>query len=62
MVDEYDLNEKIKTLARKDEIKTSVTKVELKIGQDKIVKLQTYDLTFCFLVTVTLIIMEHNFA
>ena len=37
-------NEKIKTLATKEEIKTSVTNAELK-AISKIVKLQTYDLT-----------------
>ena len=35
---------KIKTLARKEETKALATKTELKVKQDKIVKLQTYDL------------------
>ena len=38
------MNEKIKTLATKEEIKKLPTKAELKAKQDKIVKLQTYDL------------------
>ena len=38
------MNEKIKTLPTKDEIKRLATKAELKAEQDKIVKLQTYDL------------------
>ena len=41
LVNEYDLNEKIKTLTTKEEIKTLATKAELKAEQDKIVKLQT---------------------
>ena len=45
LVNEYDLNEKIKTLAIKEEILTLATKAELKAEQDKIVKLQTYDLS-----------------
>ena len=36
---------KIKTLARKEETKALATKTELKVKQDKIVKLQTYDLS-----------------
>ena len=36
---------KIKTLARKEETKALATKAELKVKQDKIVKLQTYDLS-----------------
>ena len=39
------MNEKIKRLATKEEIKTLATKVELKAEQDKILKLQTYDLS-----------------
>ena len=39
------MNEKIKTLPTKDEIKRLATKAELKAEQDKIVKLQTYDLS-----------------
>ena len=41
LVNEYDLNEKIKTLATKEEIKTLATKRELKAEQDKGAKLQT---------------------
>ena len=48
LVNESDLNEKIKTLGTKEEIKTSATKAELKAEQDKIIKLQTYDSkSFC---------------
>ena len=36
---------KIKTLARKEETKALATKTELKVKQDKIVKLQIYDLS-----------------
>ena len=43
-VNKFDLNEKIKPLPTKIEIKTLATKAELKAEQDKIVKLQTYDL------------------
>ena len=46
LVNEFGLNEKIKTLAT-EEIKTLATKAELKAEQDKIVKLQTYDLSLC---------------
>ena len=46
LVHEADLNEKIKKLATKEEIKTLVKKPELKAEQGKIVKLQTYDLSF----------------
>ena len=45
LVNEYDLNEKIKTLATIEEIKTLAAKGELHAEQDKIVKLQTYDLS-----------------
>ena len=45
LVNESYLNEKIKTLATKEEIKTLAAKVKLKAEQDKIVKLQTYDLS-----------------
>ena len=44
-MNESNLNQKIKTLASKEEIKTLATKAELKAEQDKIVKLQTYDLS-----------------
>ena len=39
------MDEKIKTLATREELKTSATKTELKVEQDKIVKFQTSDLT-----------------
>ena len=42
---ESDLNEKIKTLAIKEEIKKISKKAELKAKQDKIAKLHTYDLS-----------------
>ena len=45
LVNESYLNEKIKTLATKEEIKTLAPKAELKVEEDKIVKLQTYDLS-----------------
>ena len=45
IVNESGLNEKIRTLSAKEEIKTLATKTELKAEQDKIVKLQTYDLS-----------------
>ena len=44
LVNESDLDKKIKTLATKKEIKTLAIKTELKAEQDKIVKLQIYDL------------------
>ena len=44
LVNESGLNEKIRTLPAKEEIKTLATRTELKAGQDKIVKLETYDL------------------
>ena len=39
------MNKKIKTLATKEEITTLATKIELKAEQDKIVKIQTHDLS-----------------
>ena len=45
LINEYDLNEEIKTLATKEEIKALATKPELKSEQDQIVKLQTFDLS-----------------
>ena len=39
LVKESDLNEKTKTLASTEEIKTIATNVELKVEQEKIVKL-----------------------
>ena len=44
LINEYDLNEKIKKISNKRKIKTLATKAELKAEQDKIIKLQTYDL------------------
>ena len=44
LINESDLNKKIKTSAPKEEVKTLATKAELKAEQDKIVKLKTYDL------------------
>ena len=46
LVNESGLNEKIKTLATKEEIKTLATKAELKTEKDKIVKLETHDLSY----------------
>ena len=40
------MNEKIKALATKEEINTLATKAELKAEQDKIVKLETHDLSY----------------
>ena len=45
LVNESDLDKKIKTLGIKEEIKTLATKVELTAEQDKIVKLETYVLS-----------------
>ena len=45
LINEYDLNEKIKTLAVKGKIKTLARQAELKTEQDKIVKPQTYELS-----------------
>ena len=45
LVNESDLIKKIKILATKEEIKTLATKTKLKAEQDKMVKLQTYDLS-----------------
>ena len=46
LVNESDLNRKIKTLATKKEIKVLATKVEIKAEQNKILKLLTYELSF----------------
>ena len=62
LVNESDLNEKIKTLATKEEIKTLATKGELKAEQDKIVKLQKYDLSiFIFIDGAQLYLIFHHF-
>ena len=58
LVNEYSLNEKMRSLATKEEIKTLATNGELKVEQDKIVKLQISGL----LVKATLSMMEHNFT
>ena len=42
LVNETGLNEKTKALSTKEEIKKTATKTQLKAGQDKIVKLETY--------------------
>ena len=42
---ESDLDENIKTLAKREEIKALATKAELNTEQNEIVKLQTYDLS-----------------
>ena len=44
LVNESGLNEEIKILATKEEIKKLATKAGLKAEQDKIVKIETYDL------------------
>ena len=41
-----ELDEKIKRLATKEEIKTLVAKAKFKAKQDKIVKLETHDLSY----------------
>ena len=48
LVNESDLNEKIKTLAAKEEIKRLAKLAELKTEQDKVVTPQTYDLGLFF--------------
>ena len=45
LINESGFNELIKTLATKEEIKILARKAELKAEQDKIVKLQAYDLS-----------------
>ena len=55
------MNEKIKTLATKEEIKKLATKAESNAEQDKVVKLPAYDLSL-LLVKVTLSMMDHNFT
>ena len=61
LVNKYDLNDNIKTLATKEEIKTLSAKAELKAGQDKIAKLQTYDLSL-FICQSYFNNDEHNFT
>ena len=53
------MNKKIKRLATKEEIKALVRKVELKAEQNKIPKLQTYDLSN-FVSQSYFVHMEHN--
>ena len=59
-INEFYLNEKIETLATKEEITKLATKTELKANQGKIIKFQTYDLSL-FIGQSNLIMMEHNF-
>ena len=40
------MNQKIKTLAKKEETKALATKAELKTEQDKVVELETQDLSY----------------
>ena len=64
LVNEFSLNEKIKTLSKKkkrNKKNQEGTNAELKAEQDKIVKLQTYDLSL-FIDKSTLSMMEHNFT
>ena len=58
LVNKSGLNEKINTLAKREEIKLLATKAELKAEQNKIVKPETYEL----LVKVTLSMMENDFT
>ena len=46
---EFDLNKTIRTLATKEKRKTLATQAELKTKQDKIVKLQTCDISLFFI-------------
>ena len=55
------MNEKIKTLETKEEIRTLTTNAESKAEQQEIVKLQIYDLSIFLSVKVTFSMMEHNF-
>ena len=50
------MDEKIKTLATKEGKKTLATKVELKAEQDKIINLETHDLSY-FLGKVFFLVM-----
>ena len=61
LINEYDFNEKIKALATKEEIKTLATKRELKAEQDKIVKLQTNELSL-FIGQSYYTMVEHSFT
>ena len=47
LINESGMNEKIETLALKEEIKKLAAKAELKAQEDKILKLQTYYLSIC---------------
>ena len=53
------MNENIKRLATKEEIKTLATKTKLKEEQNKIVKLQTYNVSL-FISQSHFVSMEHN--
>ena len=46
LVNKFDISEYIDNSELEEKIKTLVTKAELKADQDKIVKLQTYNLFF----------------
>ena len=59
-INEFYLNEKIETLATKEEMTKLATKTKLKANQGKIIKFQTYDLSL-FIGQSNLIMMEHNF-
>ena len=61
LVNESDLDKKDKNISNKRRDKTSVTKVESKTEQDKIVKNQTYVLSL-LLVKVTLSFVKNNFS
>ena len=61
LVNESDLDKKDKNISNKRRNKTSVTKVESKTEQDKIVKNQTYVLSL-LLVKVTLSLVKNNFS
>ena len=58
-INEFYLNEKIETLATKEEMTKLATKTKLKANQGKIIKFQTYDLSL-FIGQSNLIMMEHN--
>ena len=45
LINKSSFNEKIRTIARKEDIKTLATKAELKAEEDKIVKLGIHDLS-----------------
>ena len=61
LINEYDFNEEIKALATKEETKILATKRELKAEQDKIVNLQTNELSF-FIGQSYYTMVEHSFT